>query len=78
VDKVGFLVRPEVFGKCSDSASGQTPGAMVGFVLNHPRDDGLADKNHGYLLQSAFFWAIYHSKAIQRKNSKIETQFQSG
>jgi hypothetical protein len=44
-DKVGFLVRPKMFGKCSDSASEQTAGAMVGFVFNHPRDDGLADKN---------------------------------
>jgi hypothetical protein len=44
-DKVGFLVRLEMFGKCSDSASGQTSGAMDGFVLNHPHDDGIAGKN---------------------------------
>jgi hypothetical protein len=45
MDKVGFLVCPKMFGKCLDSASGQTSGAMDGFVLNHPRDDGLAGKN---------------------------------
>jgi hypothetical protein len=44
-DKVGFLVRLEMFGKCSDSASRQTSGAMDGFVLNHLCDDGLAGKN---------------------------------
>jgi hypothetical protein len=26
---------------------------------------------------SSFFWAIYHSKAIQREVSKINSQFQS-
>jgi hypothetical protein len=45
MDKVGFLVRPKMFGKCSDSTSWQTLGTMDGFVLNHPCDDGLADKN---------------------------------
>jgi hypothetical protein len=44
-DKVGFLVHPEMFGKCSDSVSGQTSSAMDGFVLNHPHDGGLAGKS---------------------------------
>jgi hypothetical protein len=44
-DKVGFFVRPKMFGKCSDNMSGQTSGAIDGFVLNHPHNNGLAGKN---------------------------------